>query len=121
MRSRGMKNVLFAILLTSAAAFAADPDSAGLESLRQAAVQGSVDAQYELGILYEFGYDFTDHKAAAYAWYDRAAEQGSAPAARRRDALKAQLSAAEIGRAASLIPPPPATSTATGSASETAR
>lgn len=104
MRPRSIKSVIFAILITtSAAALAADPESAGLEALRQAALQGSADAQYELGILYEFGYRFADHKAAAYAWYSRAAEQGNALAGKRRDALKPHLGPADIGRGEALI------------------
>src|ERR1051325_2811634 len=114
-----MKNTLIALLFAALPAMAADPNTAGLDSLRQAADRGDIDAQYELGILYEFGYNFTDHKAAAYAWYSRAAEQGSALASKRRAILKNRLSADEVGRAQSLIktnvstpaPAPPTTPT----------
>jgi TPR repeat protein len=98
-----MKISPFALLFIAFQALAVEPDSAGLETLRQAAERGDVDAQYELGILYEFGYNFTDHNAAAYAWYSRAAEQGSALASKRRDILKSQLSADEVARAQTLI------------------
>lgn len=78
---------------------AADSDTASLETLRAAAEQGQADAQYELGILYEFGYNFPDHKTAAFAWYSRAAEQGNERAAKRRDLLQAELGPTEIERA----------------------
>lgn len=99
MRIQGLRSLLAAIVLASAPAFGAEEDSASLAALRAAAEQGRVDAQYELGILYEFGYNFPDHNAAAYAWYSRAADQGSAAAAKRRDLLRNQLSAAELERA----------------------
>jgi TPR repeat protein len=100
-----MKNLLFALLLATFPVLAAE-STASLETLRQAAVQGNVDAEYEIGILYEFGYNFPDHKAAAYAWYNRAAERGNALAAKRRDVLKSQLSAAEIERSQALLKSP---------------
>ncbi len=105
-----MKTLLFAMLFIAAPVFAGESDTASLEVLRQAAEQGNTDAQYELGILYEFGYHFPDHKAAAYAWYSRAAEHGSALAAKRRDVLKAELSAADMERSQALLKSPPAVS-----------
>ncbi|HEX7043705.1 MAG TPA: hypothetical protein VF203_03730 [Burkholderiales bacterium] len=92
--------VVLAALLTSPAAVAAE--TAGLEALRAAAVSGDADAQYELGILYEFGYHLADHKVLAYAWYARAAAQGHASAARRLDLLQPALSQPEIERARAL-------------------
>lgn len=100
------KGLAVLVLAATFPAFAADPDSPSLETLRKAAEQGSADAQYELGILYEFGFNFPDHKAAAYAWYSKAAEQGNAIAAKRRDVVKGQLSSAELDRANTLIKPP---------------
>lgn len=94
-----MKTLILASLLIALPALAADGDSASLEALRAAAEQGQADAQYELGILYEFGYNFPDHKAAAFAWYSRAADQGNERAAMRRDLLKAELGPAEAERA----------------------
>lgn len=94
-----MKKIVLASLLVALPVLAAAADSDGLKALRAAAERGQADAQYELGILYEFGYRFPDHKAAAFAWYSRAAEQGNAAAARRRDLLEKELSAAELERA----------------------
>jgi TPR repeat protein len=102
MQPLGMKNLLLTLSLIAFPIFAADPTTAGLEAVRVAAEQGNADAQYELGVLYEFGYNFTDHKSAAYGWYGRSAEQGNALAAKRRDMLKSQLSTAEIERSQAL-------------------
>lgn len=98
-----MKNLLFAIVFVTLPVLAADAGTAGLEALRQAAEKGNVDAEYELGILYEFGYNFPEHKSTAYAWYTRAAASGNPLAAKRRDVLKSQLSAAEIDRSQTLL------------------
>jgi TPR repeat protein len=99
MRPRQLRNCLCAILLGVAPVGAAQEDSASLAALRTAAEQGQADAQYELGVLYEFGYNFTDHLVSAYAWYSRAADQGNAAAAQRRDLLKGQLSPSDLERA----------------------
>lgn len=77
----------------------ATDDPAGLEQLRQAAEAGKIDAQLELGILYEYGFRKPDHLVPALSWYLRAAESGDAAAARRRDALMAKLKPAEVEEA----------------------
>lgn len=77
----------------------ATDDPAGLEQLRQAAEAGKIDAQLELGILYEYGFRKPDHLVPALSWYLRAAESGDADAARRRDALMAKLKPAEVEEA----------------------
>lgn len=103
-----MNRVLAALvlaLLLSPGAHAVEEDPA-LASLRLAAERGDVEAQYELAILYEFGFHLPDHRVAALAWYTRAAEHGNAAAAKRRDRLKGELGAAEIGRATRLATTP---------------
>lgn len=89
-------------------------DEAALEALRSAAARGDVDAQYEMGVLYEFGFNMPDNLPSALAWYMAAAEQGDARAIKRRDLLQAQLSAAQVEdarrrRAAIAAPARPAT------------
>lgn len=101
-----LKRILFVALLLAAPVYATAPDSASLEALRAAAERGDADAQYELGILYEFGYDFPEHKLLAYAWYARAAAQGNAAAARRRDLLRGELGPADLDRARALLQTP---------------
>jgi len=77
-------------------------DSVSLEQTRQAAEQGKAEAQLEMGILYEFGYNFPKHNINAMAWYLRAAEQGLAKAVERRDLLKSRLTAEELDEAQKL-------------------
>lgn len=108
MHKRAMKTVLLAVLLSVATVCAAQDESPSLAALRAAAEQGQPDAQYELGILYEFGYNFADHDVEAYVWYSRAAAQGNAAAAKRRDIVKSQLSPAELQRAQAAAERPPA-------------
>lgn len=96
---RQIKSLLFLILLSVAPIGVAQEDSPSLTALRAAAERGQADAQYELGILYEFGYRFPDHTIAAYTWYSRAADQGNAAAAQRRDSLKGQMSPSDLQRA----------------------
>ena len=47
---------------------------------RSAAEQGDVDAQHNLGIMYNNGQGVPENKAEAVNWYRLAAEQGNAPA-----------------------------------------
>lgn len=77
-------------------------DSMSLDQMRQAAEQGKAEAQLEMGILYEFGYNFPKHNVSAMAWYLRAAEQGLAKAVERRDQLKSRLTAEELDEAQKL-------------------
>lgn len=82
---------LFVALLVSAATASAD-----LEQLRNAAQAGNVEAQLELGELYEFGFTMPQNAVPAYAWYSIAADRGNAKAAQRRDLLKSKMSSAEL-------------------------
>ncbi|MBI3897568.1 MAG: SEL1-like repeat protein [Gammaproteobacteria bacterium] len=114
-----MKRLLFALLLAAPLGFAAAGDPPGLDQLRVAADKGEADAQYELGVLYEYGFRFPDHKANAFVWYSRAAEQGHAQAAKRRDLLKSQMSTAEMGQAQKLLPIAATTATSTSTSEPT--
>lgn len=93
-----MKRLVCVLLLTAVPALA-DGDPTGLAALRAAAEQGQVQAQYELGVLYEFGFGSPDHKIEAYVWYSRAAAAGNREAAARLERLRAELAPAELERA----------------------
>lgn len=88
---------LLCALLTAPASAVDDP--AGLERLRAAAEAGQADAQLELGILYEYGFNKPDNLVPALSWYLRAAESGVPDAARRRDSLMGKLKPAEVEEA----------------------
>ena len=64
---------------------------ADVEEIRRDALGGNVEAQLEMGILYEFGFHMPDHEVEALAWYLLAAENGSRRAAERRDLLTGRL------------------------------
>lgn len=71
-------------------------DEASLDQLRQAASEGNAEAQLEIGILYEFGYNMPKNDVTALAWYLRSADQGNVLAVKRRDQLKSQMKPEEI-------------------------
>ena len=50
---------------------------ADADDIRRDALQGSTAAQYEMGILYEFGFHLAEHEIEALAWYSVAAERGN--------------------------------------------
>ena len=94
---------VFLILgLTATPLLAGAQDLTSLEKMRQTAAQGSADAQLEMGILYEFGYNMPKNNVTALAWYLRAVEQGSALAAKRRDQIMAGMKPEEIEAAQKL-------------------
>ncbi len=77
-------------------------DLASLEQQRKAAEQGNTEAQVDMGILYEFGFNMPKNDVNALAWYMRAAEQGNALAVTRRDQLKSRMKPEEIEAAQKL-------------------
>ena len=91
--------IAFLILSLVVPVMAGAQDLASLEQTRQAAEQGNADAQLEMGILYEFGYNMPKNNVTALAWYLRSAEQGNALAVKRRDQLKSHMQPDEIDAA----------------------
>jgi hypothetical protein len=118
--------IVFLILgLTATPLLAGAQDLASLERMRQEAAQGSADAQLEMGILYEFGFNMPKNNVTALAWYLRAVEQGNALAARRRDQIMTGMKPEEIEAAQKLsqelaAQAPPATTTSPAPAAEPA-
>ena len=111
-----MKRHLLAglLLCLASASLPAAEDPEQLKSLKQAAESGNISAQYELGVLYEFGYRMKTHMIPALAWYMVAADNGDARATKRRDYLMAQLTPEQVEEAKRLRgtlgakkPPPP--------------
>ena len=95
-----MKRAIAILILSLVApVLASAQDLASLEQTRQAAEQGNADAQLEMGILYEFGYNMPKNNVTALAWYLRSAEQGNALAVKRSDQLKSHMTPDEIDAA----------------------
>nr|WP_314262154.1 peptidoglycan-binding protein [uncultured Devosia sp.] len=63
------------------------PDGVGPLDLRQAAADGDVRAQFEIGAIYTEGRAVTQDYAEAAKWYERAAAQGFVPAQYRLGSL----------------------------------
>ncbi len=94
------RHLLAALLLFLASSpLLAVEDSEQLKALKRAAESGDVSAQYEIGVLYEFGYRMKTHLIPALAWYMVAADNGDARAIKRRDALMTQLSSEQVEEA----------------------
>ena len=72
---------------------------AGPEDVQQAAENSDVEAQLEMGILYEYGFPASQNNVSALAWYLLAAEGGSTKAMHRRDRLISKMTPAEVGQA----------------------
>lgn len=94
------RHLLAALLLFLASSpLLAAEDSEQLKSLKRAAEAGDVGAQYEIGVLYEFGYRMKTHLIPALAWYMVAADNGDARAIKRRDSLMSQLKPEQVDEA----------------------
>jgi TPR repeat protein len=76
-------------------------DSGPVDVLR-AAQAGDPEAQLEMGILYEYGFNMEGNDVPALAWYMLAAQQGNQRAAQRRDQLMERMSQADIEQALKL-------------------
>lgn len=95
-----MKRAIVVLILSLAVpVIAGAQDLESLERMRQSAEQGNTEAQLEMGILYEFGFNMPKNNVTALAWYLRAAAQGDELAVKRRDQLKSQMSTDEIAAA----------------------
>lgn len=94
--------IILFILSLIAPLTAGAQDLASLEQLRLTAEKGDADAQIEMGVLYEFGFNLPKNNVTALAWYLRAAEQGNAFALKRRDAIQSGMSPEQIEAAQNL-------------------
>lgn len=98
-----MKSAIVLLILgLSAPLLAGAQESPSLEQMRAAAERGNADAQLEMGILYEFGFNMPKNVVNALAWYLRAADQGNELAARRRDTIRSGMKPEEIEAAQKL-------------------
>jgi hypothetical protein len=86
--------ILFTVLLWQSTA------RADLDDIRRAAEAGNAEAQLELGILFQYGFEYKDNQIPALTWYILSANQGNAKAAKLRDALKAKMTEKDVQEAA---------------------
>jgi TPR repeat protein len=110
--------VLLAAFLWSGAAHA------DLDDIRKAAEGGDNEAQLELGVLFQYGFNYKGNEIPALTWYMLSANQGNAKAAQLRDALKSKMTEKEVQEAVEQVaqykpsgkppatPPPPASAPA---------
>lgn len=72
---------------------------ADLDDIRRTAEAGDRNAQLELGILFQYGFNYKDNEIPALTWYSLAANQGHPRAVRLRDSLKAKMSEKDVQEA----------------------
>lgn len=98
-----MRTLLVAIALVGSLTLglpvAMAADWQGPEDVLAAAKRGDAEAQLEMGILFEYGYQLKDNEVPALAWYMLAADQGIAKAASHRDALISRLTDTQVNEA----------------------
>jgi len=87
---------ILALIALFAAATGARAD---LDRIRNAAEGGNAEAQLELGILFQYGFNYKDNEVPALTWYMLSANQGNAKAAQLRDTLKAKMTEKDINEA----------------------
>jgi hypothetical protein len=112
----GLVAILFTALLWSGTAHA------DLDDIRRAAEAGDTAAQLELGVLFQYGFNYKDNEIPALTWYMLSANQGNAKAVKLRDALKAKMTEKDVQEAmeqvaqykpkGQVVTPAPATTTA---------
>ena len=76
-----IKSVYFRMLFLSAAVMILAVRltiASDLDSLKVAAEQGDAEAQFSLGVMYDFGEGVPQNDTEAVRWYRMAAEQGAA-------------------------------------------
>ena len=95
-------SALFCSLLIAIGVSAAEGEDMGFGDVERHARGGNVEAQLEVGILYEFGFGMKNNLVPALAWYLLAADQGNPQAIERRDFLLKQLGKDQIAEARKL-------------------
>jgi len=96
-----MKKMLITTML--AAMFVAGSAHADLDQIKKAAEAGDSAAQVDLGILYQYGFNYQDNEIHALAWYTIAANQGNAKAVGLRDTLRAKMTQKDVDAAQALV------------------
>lgn len=72
---------------------------ADLDGIRRIAEAGDREAQLQLGILFQYGFNYKDNEIPALTWYSLSANQGNVRAQKLRDVLKAKMTEKEVQEA----------------------
>ena len=72
---------------------------ADLDDIRRAAEAGDAAAQLELGVLFQYGFNYKDNEIPALTWYMLSALQGNAKAVKLRNALQAKMTEKDVQEA----------------------
>jgi len=67
-----------------------------------AAAQGSVDAQYNIALMYKIGHGVAQNNIQAYKWFDIAVNNGDSISSKERDITAAQMTTEQIEQAQKL-------------------
>jgi localization factor PodJL len=101
---QGNVKAMHNLAVLSASRDAASPDYATASQwFGKAAEYGLADSQFNLAVLHENGLGATKDSKLAYKWYALAAQSGDKEAAKRRDAMKTQLSPDDLFAAEDLV------------------
>jgi localization factor PodJL len=93
---QGHVKAMHNLAVLSAGRNSGNPDyTTASQWFQSAADYGLADSQFNLAVLHENGFGVAKSPVQAYKWYSLAGQGGDAEAMRRRDALKAQLTADE--------------------------
>jgi len=71
----------------------------GPDDILQAAAKGNPEAQLEMGILYQYGFNMPGNKVPALAWYLASAQQGNQAASEKSDKLQKEMLPTEVEEA----------------------
>ncbi len=80
-------------MLFTGSAHTADYD---FDAVKKAAEQGRVDAQYNLGFMYDKGEGVPEDDIQAYAWISLVSAQGMENAKKAKEILTGEMSRAEV-------------------------
>lgn len=94
-----MKIFARTIAALSVTLLGAAPALADLDDIRRAAEAGDSEAQLELGILFQYGFNYQGNEIPALTWYLLSANQGNAKAVKLADTLKSKMAASDVQEA----------------------
>ena len=92
-----MKYILLLTILLSSGAFASEFDD-----MKTLADEGNVDAQYNLGVMYDNGEGVPENDIKAHVWYSMAKTSGNESGKKNLRILKTEMTKDQIAQAQEL-------------------